>query len=115
MDTYSVEEVGFSTIHQFIGVFPIDKVPHTKLSKYAFIVNNQTSNLPGEHWIAVRVCNKKAYIFDPLGLPPPAQLTNHLKKYRIEYNKIQYQPTNSTLCGQYALTWLINNSMHWDS
>lgn len=110
--------LGFSSIPGFIGVFAIDKIPpppppqHSSPSHYSFIVNNQSSNLPGQHWIGVSVLqrNKEAYIYDPLGLPPPRQLTKNLIGYRIVYNTVQHQPNNTILCGQFVLLHLINKS-----
>ena len=109
MNTCNLQEIGSRLVPNFAGVFAVDKVPHYN-SSYSFIVNNQSSNLPGQHWLAVSIKNNNAFIFDPLGLPPPSQLTHQLRAYKIHYNTEQYQPTNSTLCGQFALSWLINNT-----
>lgn len=110
MNTLELKHLGLNSVPNFIGVFPIDHVPNSKLRQYSFIVNNQSSNLPGQHWIAVSIKNRHAYIFDPLGMPPPYQLTKSLHGHEIKYNTVQYQPANSNLCGQFALSFLINNS-----
>lgn len=90
----------------FIGVFPINKIPNIKISSKPihFAVNNQTANLPGQHWIGVSVFkNACAYVYDPLGLPPPQYLVKQLYRRgvrRIEYNMKQDQPLGSTNCGK---------------
>lgn len=110
MNTNDLSHIGHITVPNFLGVFAINKIPTSSVSQFSFIVNNQSHNLPGQHWIAVSVKNKKAYIFDPLGLPPPLMLTSKLNKYNISYNMQQHQPTDSNLCGQLALYFLINKS-----
>ena len=37
----------------WLGVYPIDKIPF--LTEGCFVVNTQTSTLPGEHWLAVNI------------------------------------------------------------
>ena len=105
-------QVGKRIIPGFIGVFPADELPnfnHEPETPYRFIVNTQSSNLPGEHWIAVS-CEDHgiALIFDPLGFYYPPTLINFLsKKYpKIYFNKIQYQHPETRLCGQLCIEFL---------
>lgn len=96
----------------FLGVFPINKIPRIKMKNNSlhFAVNNQTANLPGQHWIAVSVFrNNSAYVFDPLALPPPQLLINELRKrgiVKIIYNKVQVQALGSTNCGELVQQYL---------
>jgi len=116
MHTIQVNRVGKSLFgYRYLGTFALDKVPlhfirDAKLQH--FIINTQTSNLPGQHWIAVTVCdNNKAYIFDSFGVPPPTLLINQLKRRgikRIYYNKRQVQNFGTLLCGQLALRHLLH-------
>jgi len=111
---------GKATILNFAGVFPLDKIRPTTTTNttaaYHFIVNNQTANLPGQHWLGVSVLpNSTAYIFDPLGLPPPQMLIQSLRRNLhvagpINYNKTQIQRANSNNCGQLVLKHLTNKS-----
>lgn len=111
MNTNELNLLGRCTIPNFLGVFAINKIPHySNNDQFSYIVNNQSANLPGQHWIAVYIKNNNAYIYDPLGLPPPLMLTKHLHRYKISYNTQQDQPTASKLCGQFALSFLINKS-----
>jgi len=100
--------------YRYLGTYPLDKVPQLmkNVMMQHFVINTQTSNLSGQHWIAVTVLhNSKAYIFDSFGLPPPTLLIKQLKHQgitRIYFNKRQIQPFNTSFCGQLALLHLIN-------
>ena len=98
----------------FLGVFALERIP-TNLYQHKlpvhFIVNTQTSNLPGQHWLGVSILsNGQVYIFDPLGQSPPQALVRQLQRqrgvHRITYNKHQYQSFLSTQCGQHVLSYL---------
>lgn len=116
MLTAQVNRVGKSLFgYRYLGTFALDKVPlhfikDAKLQH--FIINTQTSNLLGQHWIAVTVYdNDKAYIFDSFGVPPPTLLVNQLKKRgirKIYYSKRQIQPFDTLICGQLALQHLLH-------
>lgn len=116
MDTTQVNRLGKSLFgYRYLGTFALDKVPlhfirDAKLQH--FIINTQTSNLPGQHWIAVTVYdNEKAYIFDSFGVPPPSLLVNQLKRrgiQKIYYSQQQVQNFGTLLCGQLALQHLLH-------
>jgi hypothetical protein len=84
----------------FIGVFSLDNLPTVMASNSKFIVNTQTSNLPGEHWISV----SGSHLFDPLGLHYPEALMKHMYKYynKLTFNRNMYQRPTSDLCGQFC-------------
>ena len=116
MNTTQINRMGKTLFgYRYLGTFALDKVPlhfiqDAKLQH--MIINTHTSNLPGQHWIAVTVCdNNKAYIFDSFGVPPPTLLINQLKQrgiQKIYYSKHQIQPLNTIICGQLALQHLFN-------
>ena len=96
----------------FEGVFARDKLPMKKKKRNRlFIMNTDTSNLPGTHWIAVCVRNGTGYCFDPLGKAPPSTLINWfdrlypLKPWSCNAPR-QIQPDYSKLCGFYCLYFL---------
>jgi len=76
--TTTTEQLTYWMRHDptFVGVFPLNSVPHLPSSKdYCFIGNTHTDNLPGQHWIAVRIVHDQAWIFDPMAsLPSPSAL-----------------------------------------
>jgi len=96
---------------QFIGVFPLDEIPF--IQPGGFIVNSQSANLPGEHWIAVFVSPTKIEVFDPMGFYYPQLLVSTLErtKLQIYYNTIRYQHPLTTVCGHYCLIWLASKTL----
>jgi hypothetical protein len=90
----------------WLGVFPLDHIP--MIEPGGFIVNTQTSNLPGEHWIAVYIKPFEINVFDPLGCYYPSLLVNTLERMSctIKYNKYHCQDPLTQSCGQYCLLWL---------
>jgi len=96
-----------SHLRSFRGVYPIDRIP--RLRPGVFVVNNQSANLGGQHWMAVSVGeNFRIYYFDPLGFPPPMLLVKQLGAAEIKYNKIQYQDPLSTDCGRHVIRFCLN-------
>lgn len=99
-------------IENFVGVFPLNRLP-ASLAHYpkpfSFIVNTDTANLPGQHWIAVSY-SKCGIVraFDPLGVFYPTLLSNYLAKRakRVIFNRITYQDPTRRTCGQHCLRWL---------
>ena len=96
-------------LENFIGVFPLNRLPNS-LKPYAkplcFIVNTDTMNLPGQHWIAVSYSKCGiAYAFDPLGMFYPHVLTSYLTKRarRVIFNHVTYQDPSQRTCGQHCL------------
>ena len=57
----------------FRGVFPLDKLPDY-LQPGAYVINTHSSNLPGEHWIAISVRHDIIRVFHPLGMYYPIKL-----------------------------------------
>ena len=104
-------------IKNFIGVFPLNKLPKhlpTATSKpFCFIVNTDTHNLPGQHWIAVSY-EKGGIVraFDPLGALYPPLLSQYLARHvgicggRVIFNSVMYQNPTKKTCGQHCLRWL---------
>lgn len=93
----------------FKGVFSIDKLPKVKLGQNVmFIVNTDSSNLPGMHWIAVIIRNGNGYIFDPLGQFVPLKLSSWMTYtcYKWSTNTRHIQTFLSQLCGYFCIYFL---------
>ena len=92
----------------FIGVFPLDKIPQY-FNCGGYVVNTQTSNLPGEHWIAFNVKPHSIDVFDPFGIYYPSALVSRVlrsgKTVNFSRKKCQYILTNN--CGHLCLLWLM--------
>ena len=96
------------------GVFAKNNLPKDILHyPSAYIVNNHTSDRPGEHWIAIVLENKSnGFFFDSFGKPPEFYgeelkhfLNCNVSKY--ECFNIQVQPKSSSRCGYFVLTFLM--------
>lgn len=102
----------------FIGVFPLDKLPlHLPPQAGSFIVNSDTHNLPGQHWIAVSYNNGGIVkAFDPVGAFYPLALANYLARQfpwrRIIYNRQMHQQRWEKTCGEHCLRWLDHEYKH---
>ncbi len=97
----------------YLGAFALDQLPALRppQKNHCFIVNTQTSNLPGQHWVAVRVRYGSAWIFDPLAQPPMAELCDHLRHrvgfiHSLYLCKTKVQPSGSQTCGPHCVYFL---------
>lgn len=110
IDTQQLHSIATKLIPDFIGVYAIDDLPKTnKHGDYSLIVNTDTQNLPGTHWLAVIVrSDKEGYVFDSFGGPPPLQLQNWLNQHCANWstNLRQVQSVDSNLCGYYCIYFL---------
>lgn len=109
MNTIEIETLAKILIPKFDGVFPIDQLPVKRKKSFTFILNIDSHNLPGTHWIAVIVrSNRTGFIFDSFGLAPPLTLQQWLNKRGIQWsiNTQQVQPSDSIMCGYYCIYFL---------
>lgn len=93
----------------FLGVFPRDELPNVGGGgTCAFVINTDSSNLPGQHWIAVYLRKGRAFVFDSFGESPPLKLQNWLNNRGLEWtcNLRRVQSPESTLCGAYCIYFL---------
>lgn len=96
----------------FIGVFPCDKLPRPRRNEcVCFIVNTESQNLGGQHWIAIKVYNNIGFLYDPLGFAPQRAIHVQLRPYvsSIVYNSKGYQSLLSSMCGEHCVFFLYNN------
>ncbi|RWS21522.1 hypothetical protein B4U80_06898, partial [Leptotrombidium deliense] len=103
-------------VPEFVGTFPRDNIPTTTRRPASFIVNTDSSNEPGEHWVAIYLTkNNKAEYFDSFGLPPlHRDLTEFIHEHAkngVKYNNICIQHPLSTTCGKFCLKYVQWRSM----
>lgn len=109
MNTEELEEKAAKLFANFEGVFARDVLPERKKKNRIFIMNTDTSNLPGKHWVAVIVRNNVGYCFDPLGFPPSPTLASWMNRKYSNWSSNanrRVQPLYSELCGYYCLYFL---------
>lgn len=98
------------TKDEFLGVFASDNLPKSvgPFNHTSLIVNLDTNNLPGTHWVAIITRENEAYYFDPFGRSPPLIIASWLNKYFDDwrYNNRQVQTISSTYCGYFCLHFI---------
>lgn len=109
-----------SVLKHFVGVFSINTVPSLRVGDFA-IFNQDLAENKGFHWLAV-IRPKKNVVecFDSLGLNHEKQTL--IKNYlvfdsfvtTVKYNETQFQPSESSNCGLYAVYFVINRVMNLD-
>ena len=106
-DLYKYGKILFG--NRFLGVFPLDGLPRSLTIPSYFILNTDTGNLPGKHWLAVAYTRRgEINAFDSYGWWYPQALVSYLKKYgRLILNSERLQKPYETNCGIYAMRWLI--------
>jgi hypothetical protein len=74
----------------------------------SMIINFDTSNKSGSHWVALHLSKKfkRAYYFDPFGLPPLPSVEKFVGKIPLEYNKFQIQDINDVICGELSIAFI---------
>ena len=99
------------TKQAFLGVFPINHLPQRiSYLPILFIVNTNTSNLPGEHWKAIYVSKQRiGEVFDSLATPICLQLEHWLNEFTKKWTSSQLTLQNplSPSCGGYVLYYVM--------
>jgi len=93
----------------FIGTFPRDTIPKFNKKPFGIIVNTDSSNAPGEHWVAIYSDNKITEYFDSFGLPPlHHEVINYLYTTSDvwHYNSLTVQSVTSTTCGLFCILYM---------
>lgn len=85
----------------FMGVFSKDKLPSLQNQTCA-IVNLETSDLPGSHWVSCGVKDGQGWYFDSFGLDVPPLIIKKLPPRPVRVSRV-IQADDSVLCGLYAL------------
>ena len=89
------------------GVLPKDFLPLKPERPTLYVVNQDTSDKEGSHWIVIFIGDRKqpAEYFDPLGKEPDEDFKNYLimQADRYMFNNQRCQNYMSNLCGHYCL------------
>lgn len=84
-----------------------DTLPNKPKQKECAIVNLDSSDKPGTHWVAFAKINNYCEYFDSFGdLRPPVELLRYLKNVKICYNYTNHQLFYSSNCGQHCIKFL---------
>lgn len=107
-----LKSIGYDCLSSkvLVGVYAADMLPKKFQIPAAFIVNTDTSNSRGEHWISIYINeNYEGEYFDSYGLAPMVKehiifLKTHCNKF--SYNKIMLQSLTTSLCGHYCCLYV---------
>ena len=69
--TTSIINAKLRKLDCFVGTYPRDMLPKTlHQSTAALVINTDTSDKPGQHWVAIYISNGHGEYFDSFGLLP---------------------------------------------
>lgn len=94
----------------FRGVFLRDTLPKKPLTNECGILNLDSSDGSGTHWVCWYKSREGKWYFDSYGLQPPNELIEYLKS-PIFYNTERVQQADQVFCGHlclYVLTEMNN-------
>lgn len=85
-----------------------DGLPNRPRDYESAIVNLDSMNGSGTHWVCYRKKRNSVIYFDSFGnLPPPSELVNYLgPSVNIQYNYDRQQEFDSVICGHLCLKFL---------
>ena len=101
-----IEWLKYFKVKNFNGVYSRDNIGKYKTGFY--ILNMDDVEGGGTHWVAMNVRSNIIDYFDSFGMPPLKEIVD--KKFKYQYNNIQYQSNNSVLCGYWAIYFINEGS-----
>lgn len=88
-------------INNFQGVFMRDTLPKIVNHKECFVMNLDSNDNNGTHWVCLYKNNNKKYYFDSYGLDPPIEVITYLGE-NIKCSTFELQKDNH-ICGHLCL------------
>jgi hypothetical protein len=96
--------------NDFLGCYACNDVPcFGKYSRGCIIINKDTNNLRGRHWVCVKFGNGRARYFDPAGCFLIKSIAKKFRHYKILYTLRPSQNLLSTYCGHHVIFFLYND------
>ena len=92
----------------YVGTFPIDKTPKVISENQLLVVNLDSSEKPGSHWVLL-VGEKHVdgwaslLYFDSYGRAPPKEIQEKYRNYKITYADLRLQSLISQVCGYHVI------------
>ena len=96
---------------RFRGVYSLNNIP--LISNGDLVINLDTYNLPGKHWVSMIIMDNVIFYFDSLKLPMKQLLINYivkLNKTHLYINSEELQKPTETNCGYFVLSFLNNHT-----
>jgi hypothetical protein len=101
LSNFDIEKAAAS-LPDFRGVFMRDGLPNKIRAKECGVVNLDTAEGSGTHWVAYYKNEDDRVYFDSFGLDAPLELQKYLGK-PYNYQTFQLQNDRDTICGQLCL------------
>ena len=107
-----IRNANVTTQAAFLGIFAIDTLPQRiSTLPVLLIVNNDTSNLSGQHWKSIYIsCERQGEVFDSLATPVSIALEKWMNTFTLNWTcstlTIQYPLSPS--CGAYVLHFVLH-------
>lgn len=87
----------------------LDNLPIKPFKNECGIVNLDSTDGNGTHWVAYKKKDKQVIYFDSFGnLKPPIEIVKYFQKNNIKYNYTKYQQYDTYICGHLCLKFLYN-------
>ena len=110
-------------VNHFLGCYAEDQLLNITFTSFPcfLIVNIDSSDLPGSHWITVRLDRKSIEIFDPAGFEIfnwpriPCTLLTFIHKLTVSRQislSTRLQSPKSHLCGFYCIFYILYRNHH---
>ena len=93
--------------YKFAGVITKDKVKYLpKDTNFFAIINYDTAEKTGSHWVGCIKTNDTIQYFDSYGLIPLKEIKENFKNHRIEYLDYAVQQTATNICGHLCIAFI---------
>ena len=112
LENHYLKQLSSYCLERFDDVIPSDYITEEKLrNNRKYIINLDTSNEPGSHFVAISVRGNTIIYFDSFGQRCSNQhisnAINASKKTLLRVSCIQIQSIKSLFCGYFCLAFLI--------
>lgn len=89
-----------------------DELKHVRSeTKETLIINLDSSDGPGTHWLAAIRCGRIVFSYDSFGdISPPREVLSYFKNTHIFQNYNSEQKINTINCGHLCLSFLVKSS-----
>lgn len=108
LNNFQLEKYGEKMgIPHFQKVCCINELPKVPKNNENRILNLDSSDGNGTHWIAYHKNSKNVLYYDPIGnVAPPSVILNYFKGCNVFYNRISDQKLGTVNCGHLCLKFL---------
>ena len=103
------------SIRSYLGTYPCDKAPNlsSALHPSSYIINLDSSQSPGSHWVSIYIKRNCVLYFDSYGRRPSEELNITLKSAnkKVIYSNKRIQSFNSIFCGYFCVAFIISQEI----